>query len=262
MLAAETMKAGDFTKLAGFYSKYRPKYSEQVLSALLGLVNKPINQIDFADIGAGTGIWTRMISQRNLRSVIAVEPNNEMKKEGEASNGAQIIQWLSGSAETTGLKNESLDMLSMASSFHWADFDVATKEFHRVLRPGGFFVALWNPRYLEISPLLMEIESKITELEPTIKRVSSGNSKHVDELAIRLKNCNLFSNTIYLEDMHHARLTPEQYIGAWESVNDVRVQLGEVKFQQFMDFVRQKVERLPWVDCHYLTRAWAVQKEI
>jgi len=262
MLVAEKMKAGDFTKLAGFYSKYRPQYSEQVLSALLGLVNKPIVQIDFADVGAGTGIWTRMISERNLHSVTAVEPNNEMRKEGQASNGNLDIQWLSGSAENTGLGNESVDMLSMASSFHWADFDVAMKEFYRVLKPGGFFVALWNPRYLENSLILMEIEAKISELEPTIKRVSSGSSKHVDELAVRLKNNSMFNNMIYLEGMHHARLTPQQYIGAWESVNDVRVQLGEAKFQQFMDFIRSKVDGLPCVDCHYLTRAWAVQKEI
>lgn len=262
MSVAEKINAGDFTQLAGFYSKYRPKYSEQVLSALLGLVKKPTHEIDFADVGAGTGIWTRMVSQRNIHSIVAIEPNYEMRKEGEASNNNLPIEWLAGSAESTGLKDDSVDMLSMASSFHWANFEVATKEFHRVLRAGGFFVALWNPRFLENSPLLLEIESKISELNPSVKRVSSGSSKHVDELAVKLKNCSLFSNMIYLEGMHHVRLTPGQYIGAWESVNDVRVQLGEDKFQRFLDFVKSKVHPLPWIDCNYLTRAWAVQKDI
>jgi hypothetical protein len=46
----------------------------------------------------------------------------------------------------------------MASSFHWADFELATKEFSRVLRKGGRFCALWNPRLIEVNPMLVEIE--------------------------------------------------------------------------------------------------------
>ncbi len=50
----------------------------------------------------------------------------------------------------------------MASSLHWANFDKACDEFHRILRPGGVFVALWNPRFIEANPLLVEIEAQIT----------------------------------------------------------------------------------------------------
>ena len=37
----------------------------------------------------------------------------------------------------------------MGSSFHWADTLQALEEFHRILRPGGFFTAIWNPRLLK-----------------------------------------------------------------------------------------------------------------
>ena len=70
----------------------------------------------------------------------------------------------------------------MASSFHWANFDNATKEFHRVLVNDGVFCALWNPRYIFNNPILVDIENKITELNPDIKRVSSGKSDFVENL--------------------------------------------------------------------------------
>ena len=34
----------------------------------------------------------------------------------------------------------------------------------RMLRPGGSFVALWNPRMIELNPLLVEIEQESTRL--------------------------------------------------------------------------------------------------
>ena len=56
------VKAGDFTGLAKDYSLHRPGYCHSVLKGLLGLLKLPVSQIDFADVGAGTGIWTRRVS--------------------------------------------------------------------------------------------------------------------------------------------------------------------------------------------------------
>jgi hypothetical protein len=53
-------------------------------------------------------------------------------------------------------------IVRMASSLDSTDFDNACDEFHRILRPGGVFVALWNPRFIEANPLLVEIEAQIT----------------------------------------------------------------------------------------------------
>ena len=140
------MKHGDFTGLAGDYAKFRPGYAPQVATAILGYVTRhgerDAASIDFADIGAGTGIWTRTLAERGLRSVVAVEPNDDMRAQGiETSRGTDIV-WHKGSAEATGLPDGSVDLVSMASSLHWADFDKACDEFHRILRPGGVFVAL------------------------------------------------------------------------------------------------------------------------
>ena len=173
---SNALKAGEFTGLAGDYSQHRPDYCPSVVHALLGLLDKPIAEVDFVDVGAGTGIWTRMIQAVGVRSATAIEPNDDMRQNGITDSQHTDIRWLSGSAEATGLEDSSADWLTMASSFHWANFETATAEFHRVLRAGGRFTALWNPRLIEVNPLLVEIEAHLEKLRPNIKRVSSGRS--------------------------------------------------------------------------------------
>ena len=73
-MAQQSLKHGDFTGLAENYTRYRPGYSESVLTALLALLGKPANTVDAVDVGAGTGIWTAMIAKRGCRSVTAIEP--------------------------------------------------------------------------------------------------------------------------------------------------------------------------------------------
>ena len=122
-------KAGDFTGLADDYSQNRPDYSSAVLNALLGLIGKPMSEVDFVDVGAGTGIWTRMVYEAGITSATAIEPNDDMRIKGIRDCQHTKIRWLAGNAETTFLHNESVDWLTMASSFHWVNFAKATHEF-------------------------------------------------------------------------------------------------------------------------------------
>lgn len=254
------MKHGDFTGLASDYAKFRPGYAPQVATAIVHYVGRELASIDAADIGAGTGIWTRMLGAFGLRSVVAVEPNDDMRTEGmEASRGTAVI-WQKGSAEATSLLDSSADLVSMASSFHWADFDKACDEFYRILRPGGLFVALWNPRLIEENPLLVEIEAQITRLKPDIRRVSSGRSGLTERLTDLLAAKPQFGEVLYLEGRHTQRQTPEQYLGAWRSVNDLQVQLGPELFRQFLEFTEKRIAGLEEIQTTYLTRAWAARR--
>jgi SAM-dependent methyltransferase len=210
-----------------------------------------------ADVGAGTGIWSSMLYEAGLK-VVAVEPNEAMRREGSALNPG--FRWAEGSAENTGLPGGIHDLVSMASSFHWADFNLALKEFHRILKPGGYFLALWNTRDTEYSPLLKEIESKIHELIPDLNRVSSGASVFCDNLTDRLDESDSFIAATYLEGRHVERQTPERYLGLWKSVNDVRVQAGEEKFKVFLDFVESKTKGLSYIEARYKTRAWIARR--
>jgi ubiquinone/menaquinone biosynthesis C-methylase UbiE len=257
---SSTLKHGDFTGLASDYAKYRPGYAPQVLTALLGYLGKAPATVDAADVGAGTGIWTRMLAARGLHSVSAIEPNDDMRGRGGETSRGSPINWRKGSAESTGLRDGSVDLVTMASSFHWADFDKACAEFHRVLRANGLFCALWNPRLIELNPLLVEIEAKIGELKPDIKRVSSGRSGLTEKLTDLLSKQPLFADALYLEGRHANRQTPAEYLGAWRSVNDLQVQLGPECFRKFLEYVEERTAQLPSIETTYLTRAWVVRR--
>ena len=260
MPALATTKLGDYTGLAGDYARFRPGYAPQVATAILGYVRRAAADLDAADIGAGTGIWTRQLASRGLRSVVAVEPNDEMRGQGIETSRGMNITWRKGCAEATGLPDASFDLVTMASSLHWADFEPACAEFQRILRPGGVFAALWNPRCLEANPLLLEIEAQISRLKPCLQRVSSGRSGITERLTDLLGAQPKFCELLYLEGRHSQHQTPEQYLGAWRSVNDVQVQLGPELFKMFLDFVERRIAGLEVIETVYLTRAWVVRR--
>jgi len=251
-----TKKLGDFTGLAENYSKFRPAYSPLVLDAILGVINKPVTALDYVDVGAGTGIWSRMVTERGVNSATAIEPNDDMRSFGIKDSEHTKLNWFNGNGEETGLADDSADLLTMASSFHWVDFKKGVTEFSRVLRNKGVFCALWNPRLLETNPLLVEIEEKLYELAPRIKRVSSGRASFTETLTDNLRSCGKFEDVIYVEGRHVVQQTPEEYIGVWWSVNDIRVQAGEECFKEFMSYVESKVSDLDYIETTYQTRAW------
>lgn len=255
---SQNLTAGDFTGLAQNYGLYRPDYSQTILNALLALINPST----IADVGAGTGIWTRMIANatKNKNCLIsAVEPNDDMRSQGIQDSQNLPISWKNGSGENTGLDSNSCDWITMASSFHWTNFDNSTAEFHRVLKPNGWFTALWNPRLIEINPLLVEIENHLHQLQPNLKRVSSGRSGITATLTQQLQNSPYFDEVIYMEAQHTIQMSPQRYLGVWFSVNDIQVQLGKEKFTEFINFIKQKTQNLTSIDATYLTRAWSAK---
>lgn len=254
------MKHGNFTGLAQKYSNYRPRYSQTVLNALISLLKKPVAECDFVDVGAGTGIWTRMLAEMNPSTIIAIEPNDDMRQVGEFDSEQTKIIWQKGSGEVTNLLNNSVDMVTMASSFHWVDFKNGCKEFHRILRDGGRFVALWNPRLIEVNSILKELEDYLFVLKPDIKRVSSGRSGLVENLTNELYDTKLFDDIVYVEGRHVVSISPDQYIGAWRSVNDVQFQLGPDKFEKFIEYISKNLSEHKTVDVTYLTRSWSALK--
>ena len=252
-------KPGDFSGLAKDYSESRPDYSKSVIRSILALIDKKVSDIDFVDVGSGTGIWTRMISELGPKSIISIEPNDDMRDAGIKDSKNTKIIWKKASGESTGLEENSADLLTMASSFHWTDFEKSTIEFNRVLRKGGRFVAIWNPRLIEVNPLLLEIENHLKTLNPNIKRVSSGRSGMTNTLTERLWSSEYFDDVIYIEGRHIINMTTERYITAWRSVNDLRVQLGECGFKTFLDYVEERISNIDQIPATYLTRAWCAK---
>lgn len=134
-----------FSNRVDTYMKFRPSYPKEAIDYLYDVVGLHANAV-VADIGAGTGIFSKLLLQRGSQ-VIAVEPNQAMREAAEQMlRGEANFRTVPGSAEATGLPNESVDFIVCAQAFHWFDRTVAQAEFHRILKPGGKVLLIWNSR--------------------------------------------------------------------------------------------------------------------
>ena len=203
-----------------------------------------------------------MACKEGFTRATAIEPNGDLLSRCKsASSEYPFIQWLASFAEHTGLDNQALDWITMESSFHWADFDTATKEFYRILRPHRRFTALWSPRLIEANPLLVEIENRLNELQPKIQSASSGRSCLTSALTKKLSSSPYFKDIAYIEGQHTITMTLERFISALRSVNDIHVQLGVEKFGSFTVFIEKRGSGIGAIEARYLTPAWTAQRK-
>lgn len=253
------IKHGDFTELAKQYIN-RPAYSTTIIKAILNYMETyKKEQIKIADIGAGTGKLTKVLLQMGL-DVTAVEPNDKMRGEGIEYTKGYNVKWYKGSGEFTGLQDNSYNWVVMASSFHWTDPQKSLPEFSRILKNGGYFTAIWNPRNIEVSELHTKIENIIYSNVPNIKRVSSGAKNNTNKWEEILISTGHFDDVIFMETDYLENMTQERYMGAWKSVNDIRFQAGEEKFKVILDLIEKEIQDLDVIPVPYKMRAWTAKK--
>lgn len=253
------MKHGDFTELAKFYVN-RPGYSRVVLECLKNHVFNTLGEGNVADVGAGTGKLTENLAEIGL-SGFAVEPNEAMRVEAakNAGGGGKDFLWSEGTAEATGLNDNCVNWVLMGSSFHWADSSLAVKEFYRILVPGGFFTAIWNPRDIESSELHQRIEEVVYAEVPAMKRVSSGRTVSTEEMKEKLLTGGYFKDILFIEAPHVEVMTKERYMNTWKSVNDIQVQAGEDGFRRILEEIGKIISEYDEIEVPYRSRSWTVQ---
>ena len=127
------------------YVRYRPGYPEALVKSLIQ--NTGVEHVsEIADIGSGTGIFTQLLLQHNLR-VYAVEPNGPMRQAAERLlAGFPGFTSVDASAESTGLETSSIDLITAAQAFHWFNNQATRTEFARLLKPQGQLALIWNQR--------------------------------------------------------------------------------------------------------------------
>lgn len=171
-----------FSDRATDYVKYRPSYPAAAIDIILaGLDN--LVQLIAADIGAGTGISSRLLAERGI-SVIAIEPNTEMR---QAAESHKLVEFREGTAEVTNLPNLSVDLVTCFQSFHWFNPETSLLEFNRILKPSGRLALVWNNRdkndefTSEYSRLVRAAsnnhpaESRIESVKPLLESSHFGN---------------------------------------------------------------------------------------
>ena len=159
------------------YIKYRPDYPVEIITFLNqeGLL-KPESVI--ADIGSGTGISTELFLKQH-HVVYGIEPNKEMREAAERLLvNYKNFKSISGTAESTTLSSNSIDLIAAGQAFHWFDKTKSKAEFERILKPGGNVVLIWNDRRTNNTPFLKSYEECIKKFAIDYDQVNHKNIDH------------------------------------------------------------------------------------
>lgn len=130
-----------FSDLATAYAAARPSYPPESVAVLLDGMGDPA-KLTVVDVGAGTGISSRLIAERGAQC-IALEPNAKMR---DAAKPAERVRWVDGTGEATTLPDASVDIVAAFQAWHWVEHAAGVIEMRRILKPGGRMAAVYNER--------------------------------------------------------------------------------------------------------------------
>jgi SAM-dependent methyltransferase len=138
-------QALSFGAAADHYDSIRPTYPAEAIQWCLGdTTTGPSSLRRVVDLGAGTGLLTRVIVRLTEATVIPVEPDPLMRV--RLAERTPEVTPLAGSAESIPLPDTSVDAVLVGQAYHWFDRDKAHAEIGRVVRSGGVFAPVWNIR--------------------------------------------------------------------------------------------------------------------
>jgi SAM-dependent methyltransferase len=163
-----------FSDRVDSYVRYRPAYPDALVDRLIAACRLDGGSV-VADIGSGTGIFTRQLLDRHLR-VVGVEPNRQMRQAAESLlRGYGRFTSVNGRAESSNLAERSIDLIVVAQAFHWFRRDAAKEEFVRILKPGSCVALIWNRRKAG-QAFQRDYEALLREHAPEYDRVNHMNA--------------------------------------------------------------------------------------
>jgi len=125
-----------FSSLAAQYAEFRPKYPGALFDLLARIAPGRANAWDCA---CGSGQATSDLAER-FESVIATDASAQQIA---AAKPHPRIAYSVAKAETSGIADASLDLITVAQALHWFDRPAFYVEARRVLKPQGV-IAVWT----------------------------------------------------------------------------------------------------------------------
>jgi SAM-dependent methyltransferase len=222
--AMHDLAARGFSVAADAYERSRPDYPADAVAQLVERLDlRPGRTV--LDIGAGTGKLTRLLTASGAR-VIALEPLDAMRAKLPAT--APAAEALTGTAEAIPLPEAAVDAAVCAQAFHWFDAPRALADVHRVLRPGGWLVLIWNVRD-ESVPWVEAMGELVGSLQEQIPR-------HQDEAwrpAVDASSAFAFAATTLVP--HGQTLTPAGVLDRLASMSVVAAAAPDVRERLLAD---------------------------
>ncbi|MEU5973123.1 class I SAM-dependent methyltransferase [Streptomyces sp. NPDC047315] len=134
-------RARSFDTVAARYAAARPGYPPALFDVVEELTGRPLRGSHVVDVGAGTGIASRLLHERGAR-VTAVEPGAGMAYEFRRT--LPDVPLVRAVGDALPLVDGCADLITYAQAWHWTDPRRSVPEALRVLRPGGALALWWN----------------------------------------------------------------------------------------------------------------------
>ncbi|KAL0570249.1 hypothetical protein V5O48_011711 [Marasmius crinis-equi] len=152
------------------YDRARPSYQSDALSYIKSNVRgeSPCNVVE---LGSGTGIFTRALLAHpdwanNLKALKAIEPSGGMRDVFSQTVKDDRVSVHEGTFDTTGVEDGWADIVIIAQAFHWCpDFDRASAEFARILKPNGVVAFIWNLEDRDAAGWVAQLRNRIEQHE-------------------------------------------------------------------------------------------------
>ena len=141
--AARTERGQSFGAVAADYAAWRPGYPAELVAFLAGGDNGHTERRRILDLGAGTGQLSESLVAAG-HDVVAADTSADML--AQLAVRLPGVPTLVAAAEDLPLPDGDVDAVVAAQAAHWFDPVAASREFRRVLRPGGAVGFVWHLR--------------------------------------------------------------------------------------------------------------------
>jgi len=138
-----------FSQSSDAYHSYRPGYPDDLFSYLSSITNS--NELAW-DCATGSGQSALALSN-HFSEVIGTDASKNQIENAKSKDG---VTYKVEAAEKTSLKNNSVDLITVAQALHWFDIDAFSAEVLRVLKSQGV-LAVWTYGLLNINPQINNI---------------------------------------------------------------------------------------------------------